>query len=259
MSTPTRVVVIDDHTSIREAAEAGRWPGLVLVASYPHTEAFLSRHRGRADYDVIVLDLWLNPQLGQSGPPPAIGTAAIRSVRNAGHHPIVLYTGIVADAVIAACLAAGADGAVSKNSPNDEISRVVADVGRGHLAVDRALAGALKRLDAGRHAGGLSVQQGRVITLLAQGLNQDAIAAIIGVSSRKSVENYLRDAIFKLSQPEWDLPTDGVTGSSAARRAAAALGLSDGLVRLEDLEEARRERARAERAMPPNGARGISS
>jgi hypothetical protein len=38
-----------------------------------------------------------------------------------------------------------------------------------------------------------------VITLLAQGLNQDAIAAIIGVSTRKSVENYLRDAIFKLS------------------------------------------------------------
>ena len=146
MSTPTRVVVIDDHTSVREAAEAGRWPGLVLVASYPHTEAFLSRHRGRADYDVIVLDLWLNPQPGQSGPPPAIGTAAIRSLRNAGHHPIVLYTGIVADAVIAACLAAGADGAVSKNSPNVEISRVVADVGRGHLAVDRTLAGALRRL-----------------------------------------------------------------------------------------------------------------
>jgi DNA-binding NarL/FixJ family response regulator len=259
MSTPTRVVVIDDHTSIREAAEGGRWPGLVLVASYPHTEAFLSRHRGRADYDVIVLDLQLNPQPGQSGPPPAIGTAAIRSLRNAGHHPVVLYTGIIADAVIAACLEAGADGAASKNSPNAEISRVVADVGRGHLAVDRALAGALKRLDAGRHAGGLSVQQGRVITLLAQGLNQDAIAAIIGVSTRKSVENYLRDAIFKLSQPEWDLPTGGVTGSLAARRAAAALGLSDGLVRLEDLEEARRERARAERAMPPGGARGISS
>jgi len=186
MSTPTRVVVIDDHTSVREAAEAGRWPGLVLAASYPHTEAFLSRHRGRADYDVIVLDLQLNPQLGQSGPPPAIGTAAIRSLRNAGHHPIVLYTGIVADAVIAACLAAGADGAVSKNSPNDEIGRVVADVGRGHLAVDRALAGALRRLDAGRHAGGLSVQQGRVITLLAQGLNQDAIAASIGVGDAGS-------------------------------------------------------------------------
>ena len=111
----------------------------------------------------------------------------------------MLYTGIVADAVIAACLAAGADGAVSKNSPNIEISHVVADVGRGHLAVDRVLAGALKRLDAGRHAGGLSVQQGRVITLLAQGLNQDDIAAIIGVSTRKSVENYLRDAIIKLA------------------------------------------------------------
>ena len=79
------------------------------------------------------------------------------------------------------------------------------------------------------------------------------------MSTRKSVENYLRDAIFKLSQPEWDLPTGGVTGSLAARRAAAALGLSDGLVRLEDLEEARRERARTARPMPPGGARGISS
>jgi DNA-binding NarL/FixJ family response regulator len=259
VNTSTRVVVIDDHTSIREAADGGRWPGLMLIASHPHTEAFLARHRGRADYDVIVLDLQLNPQLGQSGPPPAIGTAAIRSLRNAGHHPIVLYTGIVADPIIAACLAAGADGAVSKTSPNTEIGRVVADVGHGELAVDRAMAGALKRLDADRHAGGLSVQQGRVITLLAQGLNQDDIAAMIGVSSRKSVENYLRDAILKLSQPEWDLLTDGVTGSLAARRAAAALGLADGLVRLEDLEEARRERARAARATPPSGARGISS
>jgi DNA-binding NarL/FixJ family response regulator len=258
MSAPTRVVVIDDHTSIREAAEGGRWPGLVPVAGYPHTEAFLSRHRGRADYDVIVLDLQLNPQPGQTGPPPAIGTAAIRNLRNAGHHPIVLYTGIVADAVIAACLAAGADGAVSKNSPNAEVSRVVADVGAG---ISR-WTGAGRGVEASRcrrHAGGLSVQQGRVITLLAQGLSQDDIAAIIGVSTRKSVENYLRDAIFKLSQPEWDLPTGGVTGSLAARRAATALGLSDGLVRLEDLEEARRERARAARAMPPGGARGISS
>jgi CheY-like chemotaxis protein len=123
MSTPTRVVVIDDHTSIREAAEGGRWPGLVPVASYPHTEAFLFRHRGRADYDAIVLDLQLNPQPGQTGPPPAIGTAAIRSLRNAGHHPIVLYTGIVADAVIAACLAAGADGAVSTPTSGAGISQ----------------------------------------------------------------------------------------------------------------------------------------
>jgi DNA-binding NarL/FixJ family response regulator len=259
MSTPTRVVVIDDHTRIRRPEEGGRWSGMVLVASHPHTEAFLTRHRGRADYDVIVLDLRLEPQQDQSGPPPAIGTEAIRKLRNAGHRPIVLYTGIVADPIIAACLAAGADGAVSKTSLDEEIRRVIADVGHGHLAVDRAMAGALKRLAAGHHAGGLSVQQGRVITLLAQGLNQNDIAAKIGVATRKPVENYLRDAIFKLSQPEWDLPTGGVTGALAARRAAAALGLSDGLVRLEDLEEARREQARAARAMPPSGIRGISS
>jgi DNA-binding NarL/FixJ family response regulator len=223
------------------------------------TEAFLARHRGREDYDVIVLDLHLNPQQDQSGPPPAIGTAAIRNLRNAGHHPIVLYTGIVADPIIAACLAAGADGAMSKASPDSEIRRVIADVGDRHLVVDRAMAGALKRLHSGRYAGGLSVQQGRVITLLAQGLNQNDIAEIIGVATRKSVENYLRDAIFKLSQPEWDLPTGGVTGSLAARRAADALGLSDGLVRLEDLEEARREQARAARAIPPSGVSGNSS
>ena len=238
-----RVVVIDDHEAIR-AVGTHHWPGLALVGTYANTEAFI--RDPAPDYDAIVLDLQLDG-LGThlpDGAVPAIGTRAIRNLLDAGHRPIVLYTGLSSDAIIAGCLAAGAHGAVSKNGSRAELVRVVGAAVEGRLEVDQLMASALVRLARGHHAGGLSEQQYEVLRLCAKGLGQDRIAEQIGVSSRKSVENYLRSAIEKLSG--YAVLSANSTGIVAAREAAAALGFDTGLVDRADIEHAQRVAKRAD-------------
>jgi DNA-binding NarL/FixJ family response regulator len=257
----TRIILIDDHEIFRRV-EPNHWPGLYVVETFANTEAFL---RSPTDeYDVIVLDVILN-RLAPNLPEPAGGTRAIRKLINAGCEPVVLYTGIVADAVLAGCLAAGARGAVSKNNESRfELGRVVSAVAAGKLEIDSLIASALRRLETGRHAGGLSAQQSEVIRLCAIGMSQDRIAEEIGVSSRKTVENYLHTAIAKLAQSiehgGYGVLSEGAAGIVAAREAAAALGLDDGLVRWKDIEEARRianapARTRTARAAPTDHSR----
>jgi DNA-binding NarL/FixJ family response regulator len=241
-----RVVLIDDHEAIRNAGPI-LWPGLAVVGTYANTEAFIAS--STLGYEVIVLDLQLDG-LGMrlpDGRQPAIGTRAVRNLLDAGHRPIVLYTGLSADGVIAGCLASGAQGAVSKNGSRDELVRVVRAVAAGHdVEVDTLMASALVRLERGHHAGGLSDQQYDVLRLCAKGLSQDRIAAEIGVSSRKSVENYLRSAIEKLSA--YDVLSANSTGVVAAREAATALGFDSGLVDRADIEHSRRLAKRATQA-----------
>lgn len=237
MTPAIRVVLIDDHPAIRISGPS-LWPDLTVVATFASTEVFIGGPR--VDYDVIVLDLQLDG-LGMrlpDGRQPAIGTRAIRNLLEAGHHPIVLYTGLTGDAIIAGCLAAGAHGAASKNGSAVDFVRVLCAAVQGRLEVDPLMAGALLRLARGHHAGGLSPQQYDVLRLCAKGLNQDRIAEQIGVSSRKSVENYLRSAIEKLSV--YDVLSPDSTGTVAAREAATALGFDSGLVDRADIQDARR-------------------
>src|SRR5664280_30512 len=194
-----RVVVVDDHEVVRRGL-CNASPALEVVGGFATVEAFLGD--ATAAYDAVLLDLQLDgpENVTPTGGKPLIGTAAIRAIIDAGRGPIVIYTAITEDMLLAGCLAAGALGAVSKNSTISAIVDTVAKVAAGRMWVDPVMAAALTRLAEQRHAGALSPQQANTLRYRAQGLKQHAIAARIGVKDEETVHRYLKAAVDKLAE-----------------------------------------------------------
>ena len=213
-----------------------------MVANFGTVEEFLRAPDSR--FDVLLLDLQLGTGRIGDATKPIMGTQAIRRLLEAGKGPIVIYTAIAEDMLLAACLAAGAMGAVTKTAPTATISEVIQIVSRGNMWVDPTIAGALTRYAQRRHAGALSPQQANALRYRGQGLKQQAIADKIGVSDPEIVHRYLKAAVEKLAdldagQVETGERHPGAHIDDVAQRS----GLSGGLVRWEDLQ-ANRSRSR---------------
>ncbi len=219
MTGRPRVVVIDDHPVIALGLSHAESPVEVL-ASYARVEDYLRAPDPGAQ--AVLLDL-------QLGPAGATGTRAIRLLVDGGRGPVVVYTSFAEDMLLAACLAAGASGAVTKAAPPAVLRDVVDKAVAGVMWVDPLVAGALRRLADGRHAGALSPQQANALRYRGQGLTQRAIAERIGVRDPEIVNKYLRAAVEKLSEP--DDPADGRQRGAViddlARRSGLGLGLVD--------------------------------
>jgi DNA-binding NarL/FixJ family response regulator len=237
--TRTRVVLIDDQEVIGKGL-----PHLTdrieVVAVFTSVEEFLAA--SRPPFDVILLDL----QLG-AGPGAARvarhGPAAVRGLIEHGK-PVVIYTSIAEDMVLAACLAAGATGAVTKNAPGETLADVVRHAAKGGMWVDPLVAGALTRYAEQRHAGALSPQQANALRYRGQGLKQKAIASRIGVGDPEIVHRYLKAAVQKLAdlEAETDREEDDRHPGAPVDDLARRSGLSTGLVRWQDLQSRRRKR-----------------
>ena len=229
-----RVVVIDDHPVIASGL-AHLAPQIEVVASFSTVEDFLGAPLCPAD--VVLLDLQLDAGR-RAGPQPIMGTAAIRCLLKRGKGPVVVYTAIAEEMLLAACLAAGAMGAVTKNAPGATIAEVVRIVAQGDMWVDPAIAGALRRYAQRRHAGALSPQQANALRYRGQGLKQQAIADKIGVSDPEVVYRYLKSAVEKIADLDGGEATEanGKHAGAHIDEIAQRSGLSSGLVRWEDLQ-----------------------
>jgi two-component system response regulator DevR len=229
-----RVVVIDDHPVIASGLTCLA-PQIEVVASFSTVEDFLGAPPSPAD--VVLLDLQLDAGL-RGGPQPIMGTAAIRCLLERGKGPVVVYTAIAEEMLLAACLAAGAMGAVTKNAPGATIAEVVRIVAQGDMWVDPAVAGALRRYAQRRHAGALSPQQANALRYRGQGLKQQAIADKIGVSDPEVVYRYLQSAVHKIADLDGGEATEanGKHAGAHIDEIAQRSGLSGGLVRWEDLQ-----------------------
>ncbi len=240
-----RVVVIDD-SPLAAAGLPNLTAHIDVVAAFTTVEDFLRAPHVPAD--VVLLDLMLDERHPGAGR-PVMGTAAIRRLLDSGKAPVVvIYTAIAEDMLLAACLAAGARGAVIKNAPGETIAEVIRIAAEGRVWVDPIVAGALKRYAERRHAGALSPQQANALRYRGQGLKQGAIAEKIGVSDPEIVYRYLKAAVEKLA----DLDAAESAGSDTGGRHPGAVidevahrsGLSRGLVRWEDLQVRRPRRGR---------------
>jgi hypothetical protein len=105
--------------------------------------------------------------------------------------------------------------------------------------VDPLVAGALRRLADGRHAGALSPQQANALRYRGQGLTQRAIAERIGVRDPDIVNKYLRTAVEKLGEPAG--PGDGRHPGAAIDDLARRTGLGSGLVHDDDVQPRRQD------------------
>ena len=237
------MIVVDDHPVVAMGLRHDDQE-IEVVASFASVEEYLRAPSASAD--VVLLDLQLSPATAPADTRPASGTRAIRQVLDNGRGPVVVYTSIAEEMVLAACLAAGAMGVVTKQAPPRTLGEVVRAAAQGHTWVDPLVAGALRRWADRRHAGALSPQQANALRYRGQGLTQQAIADKIGVSDPEIVYRYLRAAVEKLAdhhEPH-DAATAGRHPGALTDDLARRTGLADDLVRHTDLQPPPRRRHR---------------
>jgi DNA-binding NarL/FixJ family response regulator len=189
--TPPRFSLVDDAAAIRAAAPA-LLPAGSLASTHSSVEALLL---AAPDADVAIVDLHLanadQPQVRQ-------GLAAVTAVVAAGY-AVCVYTQEERRFVLAACLAAGALGVVSKSLPLDTARSAFLDVAAGDLVAPTSVVGVLEVLSRRGHLTLLTRRQREVISGRARGLTYAELARTMYVSP-STLRGYWRDITETVSQ-----------------------------------------------------------
>ena len=219
MSTPRRILIVDDHPLYRDGLRArlcGR-PDFTVVGEAGTCAEGLRMAKELAP-DLAVVDISL---------PDGNGIELTRELRAARPGMPVLIVSMHAKLdFIAAAFQAGASGYMSKESGGEGILQAIDTVLAGGQYLDGSLSpSVLRRLNdiSSRRAktvdasyDSLSLREQQVMRLLAEGLTPDEIAAKLFVS-RKTILNHRYAIMTKL----------GIKSPMAFVRHAARLGLID--------------------------------
>jgi DNA-binding NarL/FixJ family response regulator len=189
-----RVVVVDDHPVFRLGLVAllGSLPGIEVVAE-AGTMAEAVAVVGSRRPEVVLMDLQL---------PDGSGIRATQSIiaANPGIGVLVVTMFADDDAVFAA-MRAGARGYLVKGAGQDEIERAVRAVGHGEVILGSPIAQRAAALFAVRSASStfpqLTVREHEVLDLLAQGLDNHAIARRLSINE-KTIRNHVSNVFTKL-------------------------------------------------------------
>ena len=156
------VAVVDDATVIRESLPA-LMPRLAFAGGWSTIEAMLA---ARPVADALVLDLHLS---NASQPDVRQGVAAIRAAVAAGYR-VCVFSQEERRFVLAACLAAGASGVVSKSAPTARAEEVITAVAEGEVVVPPSVIGLVEVLVRRNSLTILSERQRQVLAGRARGL-----------------------------------------------------------------------------------------
>jgi DNA-binding NarL/FixJ family response regulator len=190
-----RFAHVDDTTALR-ASLGLLLPDLDFVSAHPSVEDLLAH---RPDADVVILDL----HLATSGQPEATqGPTAIRLLVDAGYR-VCVYTQEQRRFVLAACLAAGATGVVSKTDSLAATDAAFRAVAAGELVVPPAVAGLLEVLVRRGSLTIVSPRQRQVLAARARGLTYAEMSRTMFLAEStlrgywielsKTVEQYLKE------------------------------------------------------------------
>jgi DNA-binding NarL/FixJ family response regulator len=191
------VAVIDDASLIRDSF--GQFmPELDVVAAVATVEELISR---RPLVDVVLLDLHLaNLELQ---PDVRQGIAAIRALTNCGYR-ICIYSQEERRFVLAACIAAGASGVVSKALPTGRAQQLLLEVAAGGTVVPQPVIGILEVLVRRDCITLLSQRQRQILHGRARGLSYAQLAKQLFVSE-STLRGYWLDLTRSLSDSLRDL------------------------------------------------------
>jgi DNA-binding NarL/FixJ family response regulator len=198
------VLIADDHPLFRKGLRT-------LLASMPDVmvvgEASNGREAARLaeelQPDIILMDLQM-PTSGAKGSEGGGGLAAIRTiVQTSPHIRILVVTMFEDDNSVFAAMRAGARGYVLKDMDDEGMMRAIVAVGNGEAIFSPTIAMRMIHFFNSRPAlpvelfPDLTESERNVLKLVAQGINNDAIAQRLGYST-KTVRNYVSNIFSKL-------------------------------------------------------------
>ena len=191
MTTHTRVLLADDHETVREGLRAlfDSVPGVTVVGDVADGHAAVQAVCSLLP-DLVVLDLSM---------PPTSGIDAIRQIREVKEDTGVIVLSRYRDAAyVREAMAAGASGYVLKQSPFSELKQAVEDVARGGRHIDQALAAQVPSdATATPPRARLTDREQAVLRRAALGHSNKDIATALGIAL-KTVEVHKANAMRKL-------------------------------------------------------------
>ena len=204
MKNPLRILIADDHMIVRMglATLIGLEPGLSVVGEADNGEDAVARAKELRP-DIVVMDLMM---------PGMDGAEATAEIRKAlPETKVLLLTTFGAADGVRRALAAGASGALVKDTSHDQLLDAIRDIAAGRRVLSPEIAKTAKDVP----SVDLTDRQLEIVRLLVKGLTNQDIARIAGISL-EGVKSHLKSIYQKL----------GV----ASRTEAASRALVEGLV-----------------------------
>lgn len=218
MTTPIRLLLVEDHVTFRQAIDAVcQLEEDLDVVGHVDRGDLAGEAAATTRPDVVVVDLDL---------PGSDGAAAIRAVHEACDAACMVLTGLTDAAALGAAVEAGVSAVVHKSAEIPELLASIRAVAGGENLVDPVLASRwLRHLGAARSGAwearvardALSPREHEVLQRLVQGQSVRTMARSLEISE-PTVETHLRNLRGKL----------GATNRLEAVLIALRLGLVDG-------------------------------
>jgi DNA-binding NarL/FixJ family response regulator len=205
MPTPTlRVLVVDEHPVVRQGVRALLERGFdaAEVTDASSLQAALD-DMGTNHPDVTIVDPWR-----AGGEVESILTTLTSKFGS----PIVVFTADGGARLLSDALKAGVKGYVRKDSPGEDLVRAIQAARDGEFYVDPALSSTIV-LDEGDKT--LSARQREILQMLADGMQTEAVAIKLGLST-ETVRTHTKRILAKLA--------------ADTRTQAVAIGIRTGLI-----------------------------
>lgn len=203
-SSAPRCLVVDEHPVVRQGIRA------LLAATWPDGETIDAEDLDAAielaassTLDIIVVDPWrAGADVGE----------LVKRLRDEVGAPIVVFTSDGGARLLSEALKAGVKGYVRKDSPSSDLIRAIESARRGEFYVDPRLSSTIVLEEGDRT---LSSRQREILQMLANGMQTDAVARQLGLST-ETVRTHTKRILAKLE--------------ASTRTQAVAVGIRYGLI-----------------------------
>jgi DNA-binding NarL/FixJ family response regulator len=201
---PPRCLIVDDHPVVRAGVRA------VLEQAFDNvdiTDAESIDQVGQVAKDgkpdVVIIDPWrAGVDVGE----------IVGELQSQVKAPIVIFTSDGGARLLSEALKAGVKGYVRKDSPSADLVRAIEAARSGEFYVDPGLSSTIV-LDEGDRT--LSARQREILQMLADGMQTDAVAHKLGLST-ETVRTHTKRILAKLE--------------ASTRTQAVAIGIRHGLI-----------------------------
>jgi two-component system NarL family response regulator len=197
-------LIIDEHPVVRQGVSAlleSTWAGAHVANAESLESALESTNGGKPD--VVIVDPW---RAGAD-----IGELVKRLTKGLGA-PIVVFTADGGARLLSEALKAGVKGYVRKDSPPSDLIRAIEAARAGEFYVDPGLSSTIVLEEGDRT---LSARQREILQMLADGMQTDAVANELGLST-ETVRTHTKRILAKLE--------------ASTRTQAVAIGIRYGLI-----------------------------